>query len=254
MECRSQSYRALEEVAYLGSSVYRNLFPLFQNAKAFDDLALVNLRLRSAPFIRAALVFLERRAALRLLNPMAIAEYLTEAFEKSDFAGILEAIKSVMQAQNVKELAEVTGMRRDGLYKTFARKKDPQLSRVLSLFEGMDVRIVVKPGEKEAATAQTRSPTFEKAAPRLTVGSARSLLVQSSLTLHSPLKCADTIFAINDLGRGDDLNSDLLNKGLKVAPFPILSFAATPHRAAPAQAARPSAPHELSRNRWPACS
>jgi probable addiction module antidote protein len=78
-------------------------------------------------------------------NSVAIAEYLTEAFEKSDFAGILDAIKSVMQAQNVKELAEVTGMRRDGLYKTFSRKKDPQLSRVLSLFEGMDVRIVVKP-------------------------------------------------------------------------------------------------------------
>ena len=79
-------------------------------------------------------------------NPPAIAEYLTEAFEKSDIGGILDAIKAVMQAQNVKELAEVTGMRRDGLYKTFqGNKKDPQLSRVVSLFEGMDVRIVVKP-------------------------------------------------------------------------------------------------------------
>jgi probable addiction module antidote protein len=79
-------------------------------------------------------------------NPIAIAEYLTEAFEKSDLAGILDAIKSVMQAQNVKELAEVTGMRRDGLYKTFgSSKKDPQLSRVLSLFDGLDIRIVIKP-------------------------------------------------------------------------------------------------------------
>ena len=79
-------------------------------------------------------------------NPITIAKRLTEAFERGDFAGILDAIKSVMQAQNVKELAEVTGMRRDGLYKTFGSgKKDPQLSRVLSLFEGMDVRIVVKP-------------------------------------------------------------------------------------------------------------
>jgi probable addiction module antidote protein len=78
-------------------------------------------------------------------NPIAIAEYLTEAFEKSELSGILDAIKSVMQAQNVKELAEVTGMRRDGLYKTFGgSKKDPQLSRVLSLFAGLDVRFVVK--------------------------------------------------------------------------------------------------------------
>jgi probable addiction module antidote protein len=78
-------------------------------------------------------------------NPPAIAEYLTEAFEKSDIGGILDAIKAVMQAQNVKELAEVTGMRRDGLYKTFGRKKDPQLSRLLGLFDGLDIRIVIKP-------------------------------------------------------------------------------------------------------------
>jgi len=79
-------------------------------------------------------------------NPIGIARYLTEAFEKNDLCGILDAIKFVMQAQNVQELAEITGMRRDGLYKTFGKaKKDPQLSRVLNLFEGMDVRIVVKP-------------------------------------------------------------------------------------------------------------
>jgi probable addiction module antidote protein len=78
-------------------------------------------------------------------NPIAIAEYLTKAFEKGDLRGILDAIKFVMQAQNVTELAEDTGMRRDGLYKSFgSNKRDPQLSRVLSLFAGLDVRLVVK--------------------------------------------------------------------------------------------------------------
>jgi probable addiction module antidote protein len=79
-------------------------------------------------------------------NPQAISEYLTEIFEQNDIDGILKAITIVMRAQNVKALAESTGMRRDGLYKTFSgSKKDPQLSRVLNLFEGLDVRIVVKP-------------------------------------------------------------------------------------------------------------
>ena len=78
-------------------------------------------------------------------NPIEIARYLTEAFEKNDLCGILDAIRFVMQAQNVTELADITGMRREGLYRTFSRKKDPQLSRILSLFEGMDVRIAVKP-------------------------------------------------------------------------------------------------------------
>ena len=78
-------------------------------------------------------------------NPIEIARYLTEAFEKNDLCGILDAIRFVMQAQNVTELADITGMRREGLYRTFSRKKDPQLSRILRLFEGMDVRIAVKP-------------------------------------------------------------------------------------------------------------
>jgi probable addiction module antidote protein len=78
-------------------------------------------------------------------DPAAIAEYLTEVFEENDLGNILDAMKFLMRAQNVKALAESTGMRRDGLYKTFTGKKDPQLSRVLGLFRGMDVRIVVKP-------------------------------------------------------------------------------------------------------------
>ena len=78
-------------------------------------------------------------------NPPAIADYLTEIFEKNDFRDILDAFKFVMQEQNVKALAEYTGMRRDGLYKTFDGRKDPRLSRILRLFEGLDVQIVVKP-------------------------------------------------------------------------------------------------------------
>jgi DNA-binding phage protein len=35
-------------------------------------------------------------------------------------------------------------MRRDGLYRTFNGKKDPQLGRILSLFDGLDLRIVVE--------------------------------------------------------------------------------------------------------------
>ena len=79
-------------------------------------------------------------------NPQAIAKYLTDVFETNDIDDILEAITLVMRAQNVKALAEFTGIRRDGLYKTFSgSRKDPQFSRILNLFEGLDVRIVVKP-------------------------------------------------------------------------------------------------------------
>src|SRR5258706_8390296 len=65
-------------------------------------------------------------------------------------------------SKNVKELAEVSGMRRDGLYKTFGSgKKDPQLSKILCLFEGMDVRIVVKP-----LPARAKPPSPKLGCPR----------------------------------------------------------------------------------------
>jgi probable addiction module antidote protein len=95
-------------------------------------------------------------------NPAAVAEYLTEVFEKNDLGSILDAIKFIMRAQNVKALAEATGMRRDGLYKTFTGKKDPQLSRVLGLFQGLDVRIVVKP---LPATQKSPRPKLGRPSP-----------------------------------------------------------------------------------------
>jgi probable addiction module antidote protein len=87
-------------------------------------------------------------------NPHAIAKYLTEAFEKNDLDGIRDAIKSIMKAQNVKALSEAIGIRRDGLYKTFGGTgglRDPRLSRLLRLFEGLEVRITI-----EALPAQKR--------------------------------------------------------------------------------------------------
>ena len=77
-------------------------------------------------------------------NPKAIASYLTDIFDKNDLKGILKALAVVMRAQNVLALAEFTGMRRDGLYKSFNGEKDTQISRLLLLFEGLDVRIEVR--------------------------------------------------------------------------------------------------------------
>jgi probable addiction module antidote protein len=78
-------------------------------------------------------------------NPTAIAQYLTEAFAKNDLRLALEALKAVLQAQNVTALSEVTGLRRDSLYRTLRGKADPLFSRILTLFAGLDVRFAVEP-------------------------------------------------------------------------------------------------------------
>ena len=78
-------------------------------------------------------------------NPIAIAEYLTEAFSENDLDVVLRAINLVMRAQNVLALAEETGLRRERLYQTFGGEVNPQLGRVMALFAGLNVQLVVKP-------------------------------------------------------------------------------------------------------------
>jgi probable addiction module antidote protein len=78
-------------------------------------------------------------------NPYAIATHLSEAFETNDLAAVLQAINFVMRAQNVQAIAREAGLRRDRLYKTFGGEIDPQLGRVMALFEGLGVRLAVIP-------------------------------------------------------------------------------------------------------------
>lgn len=94
-------------------------------------------------------------------NPAAIAEFLSLAFENNAAHDVVHALKLILQTQNVKALAEISGMRRDGLYKTFNGKKDPQLSRILKLFDALDLRIVVT-----AAAPKPKPPRPKLGRPR----------------------------------------------------------------------------------------
>ena len=78
-------------------------------------------------------------------NPSAIAKHLSEAFDTNDLSVVTAALNTVMRAQNVMHLAIDTGLRRDLLYKTFGGDVNPQLGRVMELFRGLDVQLVVKP-------------------------------------------------------------------------------------------------------------
>jgi probable addiction module antidote protein len=80
-------------------------------------------------------------------KPAAIASYLDDTFAKKDLPEILKAIKKVMRAHNVQAIARDTGLRRDRLYHTFNGKIDPQLGRVMALFDGLGVRLSVVPAE-----------------------------------------------------------------------------------------------------------
>lgn len=78
-------------------------------------------------------------------NPAEIARFLTEALAKDDVPALLQALSTVLRAQNVSALARSTGLRRDRLYKTFGGEIEPDVGRVLKLLEGMDVQLVAIP-------------------------------------------------------------------------------------------------------------
>jgi len=121
-------------------------------------------------------------------NPTAIAQYLTEAFEKNDLRIILQAIQSVLQAQNVQELSEVTGLRRDSLYRTFSGEADPLFSRVLTVLAGLDVRLVLQPlpaREKPTRPKAGRPPLSAKDTSRLVNSRKRQKKVERRSSLRS---------------------------------------------------------------------
>src|ERR1700730_16580850 len=78
-------------------------------------------------------------------NPAAIAEYLNEAFAKNDVQTILHALKFVLRAQNVKELAGMTGIRRETLYRSFSGDTNTSIGRVLGLLAGLGVGLITQP-------------------------------------------------------------------------------------------------------------
>jgi probable addiction module antidote protein len=78
-------------------------------------------------------------------NPEAIARYLSEKFAENDFEEVLKALSSVLRAQNVKAFARATGLRREGLYRTFDGEVNVQLGRVMQVLEGLGVRFMVTP-------------------------------------------------------------------------------------------------------------
>jgi probable addiction module antidote protein len=80
-------------------------------------------------------------------NPAEIARYLTEVIAKDDFSALLEALSTVLRAQNVSALSRATGLRRDRLYVTFDGQVEPDFRRVLKLLEGLDVQLVAVPRE-----------------------------------------------------------------------------------------------------------
>jgi probable addiction module antidote protein len=88
-------------------------------------------------------------AADYLKNPVAIAAYLTEAFETNDPVYILAAFDTVARATGISEISKATGLSRESLYKTFKETAGPEFDTVRKVMGSFGVKLVAEPIEEQ---------------------------------------------------------------------------------------------------------
>jgi probable addiction module antidote protein len=87
-------------------------------------------------------------AADYLKTPAAIAAYLTEAFETNDPGYICTALDTVARAKGISDVAKVTGLSRESLYKTFKETARPEFDTVRKVMRSLGVKLVAEPIEE----------------------------------------------------------------------------------------------------------
>jgi probable addiction module antidote protein len=92
-------------------------------------------------------------AADYLKTPVAIATYLTEAFETNDPAYICTALDTVARAKGMGDVAKATGLSRESLYKTFKETAKPEFETVRKVMGSLGVKLVAEPIEDEQRVA-----------------------------------------------------------------------------------------------------
>jgi len=99
-------------------------------------------------------------AADYLKTPVAIAAYLTEAFETNDPTYICTALDTVARAKGMGDVAKATGLSRESLYKTFKETAKTgggggggEFDTVRRVMGSFGVKLVAEPIEDEQRVA-----------------------------------------------------------------------------------------------------
>jgi probable addiction module antidote protein len=78
-------------------------------------------------------------------NPKMIAKYINVALATDDAAVIVKAIGDMLRAQGMARVSKKSGLRREGLYRSFKGHMGPGFDTVLKALLALDVRLVTKP-------------------------------------------------------------------------------------------------------------
>jgi probable addiction module antidote protein len=89
--------------------------------------------------------FTEFDPAEYLTSTGEMAAFITDALETNDSAYIAKAMGVVARAKGMADLAHMTGLSRESLYRSFSEKGNPTLKTVMAVMKALDIDIVAKP-------------------------------------------------------------------------------------------------------------
>ncbi len=78
-----------------------------------------------------------------LTNNEIIVQYLTDTLKDGDVDEILHAIKEVVRAKGVTNIAKQTGLSRESLYKSFKKGAKPRFETILKILKAFNVKLQV---------------------------------------------------------------------------------------------------------------
>ena len=73
-----------------------------------------------------------------------IAQWLTEAYEDEDPAVFVAVLGKVVKYRGVADMARITGLNRESLYKAFNGKSQPNWRTVHKLLHALNVKLVAE--------------------------------------------------------------------------------------------------------------
>lgn len=85
------------------------------------------------------------------------AEFIAALLEDNDPEVFRDCMRAVADASGIAELAEKTGMTRQGLYKALGENGDPKLSTVFLIAHAMNMKVALLPKAEPLTTSKPKS-------------------------------------------------------------------------------------------------
>jgi probable addiction module antidote protein len=80
-----------------------------------------------------------------LTTPRALAIYMSEALETGDAAYITHALGIIARAKGMAEIARLTGLGRESLYKALREGGNPEFATVIKVMQALGLSVTAKP-------------------------------------------------------------------------------------------------------------